>query len=271
MEDRLAQSWITFKLQGGNYCLDSARVATIVIPTLITPLPDSPPCCMGIFQQNGQTILVMDARTVLGMPSLGQEVGNFSSMKDKHIRWIQELGRSVRENTPFTLPMDPRKCAFGEWYYNFDTDNGSIKLLLKKIEGPHAAMHRCAAEIAQYVKNGEPDKVTAKLEQAELICQGTVIPLLDQLIAAYHEAAKGIVLVSHYQGGEGSIGLYVDEITALLTAQDVNEGLRNKAAIHSFAGRHFIRDVIWGADSKIYLEIDLPFLLRQLDLGGCLV
>lgn len=250
--------WIMFKLQGRDFCLNSKYVSKIIIPPPITLIPNNAPYIMGCIYKENELFPIIDLRVLLGMTSLKQEIKDFDSMKDKHIAWINELAYCARENNEFYLPVDPHKCAFGQWFYQFQTDNNSINFILKQIEYPHTRLHEYAIEIKKYQENQEKEKIQQALKEAEEICHKKIIPLLDQLIDAYHEVNKGIIFIFHNE--KNKFGLFVDEITSLVPYEDAIVEKNDINLMKNSENCSFIKNIIF-FHSKLFLEID-PFVIN---------
>lgn len=250
--------WIMFKLQGRDFCLNSKYVSEIMIPPPITVIPDNAPYLMGCIYKEKELFSIIDLRVLLGMASLKQEIKDFDSMKDKHIAWINELEHCVKENNEFQLPVDPHKCAFGQWFYQFKTDNNSINFILKQIEHPHARLHECAIEIKKYQEKQEKEKIQQALKEANEICYKKIIPLLDQLINTYHEVNKGIIFIFHDK--KNKFGLFVDEITNLVPYENAVIEKNDINLMRNSENCRFIKNII-SFHSKLFFEID-PFIIN---------
>ncbi len=152
-ENEIVYPSIVFKVKGGFYSVNSQHIETIMQLPAFEKIPDPPPCVTGLFLHRGRAVQLLDLRTAFGQPTLEQEYLDFCEMidlrKQDHIRWVQELERSLTEKRPFTLATDPHLCAFGKWYDSFSSDNNAVLFHLKKIEEPHRQLHESALEAAK--------------------------------------------------------------------------------------------------------------------------
>lgn len=214
LTDENNRLWITFRLHRGDFCVSSETVDSIAIPEKLTTLPCAPSYFSGILQRDGTLIPVIDMRVLFHLPDLETCVEEFAQMKTMHVEWTEALRAAVENNTPFTKPVDPHRCKFGIWHDHFETDNFSLNYILNKIVGPHERIHLCGAEINALMSRGDKTAAMERLKEAEEICGKEIVPLLDQLIAVYREANRGIALILSSQGKRA--GLLVDEVTGLI-------------------------------------------------------
>jgi len=64
-----AQAWCTFRLAGGNYGVELARVQEVLRPLPVTRLPLAPPAIAGLINLRGRIVPVVDLQVVLGRES----------------------------------------------------------------------------------------------------------------------------------------------------------------------------------------------------------
>lgn len=208
--------WVTFKLDGDDYCVQSRCIEAMTIPAEVRPMPNNPDHMLGVMRWNGTSIPVVDMRTLLGMPTLAQAIDDFAVMRQMHLDWIQALEDSVRNHTQFTKAVDPHQCKFGKWFDSFKTDNISLNFILNKIGAPHEYVHRHGAEVQKCMAVGDWEGSQKKYEEAYEVCTTQVLPLLDELIETYREVNHGIAIVIKHEGR--NLGLMVDEIDTLIPA-----------------------------------------------------
>lgn len=212
--------FIVFALDEHDYCISCKSVDAIVIPRPLTPLPKAPSHLLGITEYKGQMLPVIELRVLLGMPSLTEYVEQFSRMKQMHIDWVNSLKEALENRHFFSLPVDPHKCKFGQWYDHYKTDNHSLNFVLKKLTAPHAHIHQCGAVFNDCLKKEDFGRAAQCVEQAKAVCYSEMIPLLDQLIETYQEIFRGIYIVLNRDGKR--IALFVDEIKELVPARNLS-------------------------------------------------
>jgi methyl-accepting chemotaxis protein len=74
-----------------------------------------------------------------------------------HLNWASQVGQLVTDEkvTELTVQMDPKKCAFGKWYYSDNRKEAEQMVvglagILSRIEAPHANLHASAEEIVSH-------------------------------------------------------------------------------------------------------------------------
>ena len=97
-----------------------------------------------------------------------------------HLQWSKDLGSYLLGGKQFTGSLNAHQCAFGQWYYQFETKDQQFANLLKKWERPHEQLHYSAQKITEAYEGGEK-------EQAVTIYQGETLPALQQLTQCYEE------------------------------------------------------------------------------------
>lgn len=255
--------WVKFKLHGEHYCVSSRIVSSMGPVGDINPLPEREPWFLGLTNMGGRMIPAVDLRNLLHLPGLQTDLDAFAQMKEKHTQWVEELKRSVLENTAFELDRDPHKCSFGQWYDHYHSSNNVIDFILDEIKPPHEELHRCAQRIDEARASQDEESVRRILEQADALCAQKIIPLLDRLIEAYNEAHRGMVIVLSGQGKDKEnkeekwVGVVVDSVTGLEYLTE-NKGI---GAVIPFGASEYIRDIYISDDHRIYLELDGEKLL----------
>lgn len=251
--------WVTFKLDGEDYCISNDSIVALLIPTEIKEMPNDPDYIMGVMEwgANG-TLPIVDLRKLLGMQSLSDSVNQFALMRQMHVDWIDALRDSVENGTPFEKAIDPHKCLFGRWYDNFHSNNISMRFILAKIGPPHEYIHRHGAEVKALMAKGDMDGAKAKYNEAYKVCTTEVLPLLDELIQTYKEVNRGIVIAVRYNNQ--IMGLMADEIGALVPVDKSQEHPVPAAVQHS----PYIEGMML-ANGVTYAVLDVSSLASAVD------
>lgn len=248
--------WLTFRLDSMDFCMLSDYIESIAVPGRIERMPDSPPTVAGITSHGGKLIGVVEMREIFGRMNLAQYTEEFSTMKNLHVAWVEDLTRYVQEGGTFTKALDPHKCKFGMWYDTFHTDNMRLNRLLKRISAPHERIHKCGAEILKLrAEGGDQERVIQKkLAEAEEICNEDIVPLLNQLIDVYRSAHRGVILVVN--DGVNRAGLLVDEVRTLLPCNKTQQQPLDGRMHHS----PYVRGLVIDGE-KLLLEVDVEQIL----------
>lgn len=212
--------WLQFTLKDQVYAINIGKITSILqMPKNITHVPEFPSYMRGMLDMRGDLIPVVDMRLFFGMPTIHQEEAEFSDMlearKHDHVVWTDELGRSLAENRPFALATDPKKCAFGKWYYSFNSSNPSISFHLGKIEAPHNALHASAVELENCREHYSGLELEKRIEEIMGRLRGEYVPAL---LALLDETKR--IFSSHYRemcvvlkDETAAVGLIVDHVT----------------------------------------------------------
>jgi methyl-accepting chemotaxis protein len=96
--------------------------------------------------------IVTDAEEVIEGNKLR---GNFTQKVVDHLKWSEKVNELLTNDHVHKLDVqtDPRKCAFGKWYYSEGRSRAeelvpSIKPLLRSIEDHHNKLHESAIDIS---------------------------------------------------------------------------------------------------------------------------
>lgn len=102
-----------------------------------------------------------------------------------HLNWTNELSQAILSGKPFTGSQDPRQCAFGRWYEEYQTGDLQLAGLLKRWEQPHESLHFSAKSILDALGQGDKETALRIYEQETL-------PALHQL-SEYYEESMGYI------------------------------------------------------------------------------
>jgi len=82
--------------------------------------------------------------------------GNFTQKVVDHLKWAEKVNELLTDTDVNTLDVqtDPRKCAFGKWYYSEAREQAetlvpAIRPVMAEIEKYHDALHHSAIEIKE--------------------------------------------------------------------------------------------------------------------------
>lgn len=174
--------WTLFTLAQQSFALP----VDVVIELLnsrgcsITTLPRMPHWASGIMNHRGRVVPVIDLRTLLGMPSMHDEIQEIVDLLDAretdHIDWLNELKRCVQTGDEFTKATDAHQCAFGVWYdklthsestiNEFTGGDIALKSVLESFEAPHKRIHALADKTLAMAKDGHQEEAIALIDHA---------------------------------------------------------------------------------------------------------
>jgi len=114
--------------------------------------------------------------------------GDLLQREVDHLKWTQELGRYVYNDTSKDLKvqLDPTQCGFGKWYYGAgrkeaETLLPALRASLQAIEDPHRRLHESAAHIRDLRTQGRDSEVSAQYESVTMSQLGAVQVLLKKM------------------------------------------------------------------------------------------
>lgn len=214
--------WLLFQLGKNCFAINSKRVGGIMIsPEELTCLPDSPEFVRGLIMLQGNIIRLLDLRMLFGMETIEMEREEFHQMledrKQDHLLWVKELERCIESGEAFTLATDPHKCAFGQWYDQFESESHSVNHHLRKIEEPHRKLHEAALAVAECRQDCEKctrDKCLKEiLRELNEELAPRIVSLLDEAQEVFRESYREMAIL--IEEGDRRLGLIVDQVLSV--------------------------------------------------------
>lgn len=220
MGEEIKYPYIVFKIMESYYCINSRHVSTIVQLPHYDRVPAAPSNVTGMFRYRDQVIQMLDLRKTFGFQSMAGECKEFEEMidarKKDHIHWVNELERTLNSGEPFQLAKDPHKCALGQWYDQFTTNNQAVQFHLHKIDEPHRRLHHAAEEVERCQKQcetcGREVCLTEILRKVKDECMPVILGLLDETKEIFHSSIyrEMVLLLDGMKWG-----IVVDEIVGV--------------------------------------------------------
>jgi chemotaxis signal transduction protein len=209
--------WVIFNLLDEQFAVSASHVREMVAMPKVVAVPKTPDYIKGVINLRGKVIPVMDLRMRMGMESLADEaeglINLLNQREQDHKNWIVELEASVREGRVFKLAVDPHKCAFGQWYDNFKTDNNILASCLKKFDVPHQKIHFIALDVNKMKEKGDFDaayEIIKRTKEGEL---SEMIKLFAEARSLLRESNREIALVLEWK--DKIMGVGVDSVTTV--------------------------------------------------------
>ncbi|MCB9853531.1 MAG: chemotaxis protein CheW [Phycisphaerales bacterium] len=228
-----SNQWLVFTLSDQKYAVHVAGVRELT-PSRdheIRQLPQTPEHVVGALSLRGRVIAVRDLRTMIGLNSLDAETKEIIQLlearEQDHIKWIDELKRSVNENREFTLARDPHKCAFGKWYDALVSDEGRLQKLtnsnftlyrlIGQLDTPHKTIHSIADKVTRFMRDGDTDAAHRIIDQTSQQELGTMMSLLGQIRELLHSLRKPLIIV--LESDNRQLGVQVDSVDSVVRIQ----------------------------------------------------
>lgn len=206
--------WTLFLVDGVAYGLSSRHVLSIEILDKVTPIVGDPVYIRGITRFREDMIPLVDLRALFGKSNRLEELEIMIGARiQDHINYICKLEECVQTMSLFPLTTDPHACAFGKWYYHFETKNNALSALLKRIEMPHSQIHLSAQEVNSCIARGDQAGAQVGLDMIKNGPFRETVALLEQVASAYLAGNREMVVV--LDAGGRAKGIIVDEIISV--------------------------------------------------------
>jgi len=191
--------WVLIRLDRSVLGIESSAVREMLLLPRTTPIPTAGADIRGVITLRDRAIPVVDLRTLLGMPSLGEAAAALNALlvqrAEDHRRWVMELEASVREDRPFTLTLDPHQCAFGKWYDTFTATSVVLESHMKRFDRPHKEIHALGRTVGDLVKEGHTEDAHELVARARQTTLATLIQLFDDTPRILAEMNREMVIV----------------------------------------------------------------------------
>lgn len=218
--DQLTQNasrYVLFRLCEQLYATPAQTVSEMLLLSSATALPGSSPAVRGVINLRGRVLPLVDLRKALGLRSLDEELAELretiSARAEDHERWIAELERCIQQGSAFTLPTDPHRCKFGQWYDEYEPSSPALAALLKKLDAPHKRLHAVANRALGLLRQDRAEAAQDLLAKTRAGVLQKLIALLAQLQEQLHESSREIAMVVQFP--EGEVAFSVDRVEAV--------------------------------------------------------
>ena len=71
-----------------------------------------------------------------------------------HLEWLKDLNHTMMDGDTFAGGLDHTSCAFGKWYYSYETEDENFRKSLALWEEPHKRLHQSAQQIVKAIEAG---------------------------------------------------------------------------------------------------------------------
>ncbi|MCB1059972.1 MAG: chemotaxis protein CheW [Calditrichaeota bacterium] len=215
----MEQKWVTFSVRTEMFAFELENVQEMIRMPKCRSVPRMGADDVGVTMLRNRVIPVVDLAKTLGYGDgeavHGETLGALlRDRKQDHINWIDELANSARSKREFKLTLDPHKCKFGVWYDSFQTDDPWLKTLLKRMEVPHAEIHKLGGTVIELVQKDNPEGALKLIEDKRTTVLHSLLDLLDKAIEQVTESTRKILIV--LSGRSGPLGVAVDAISTVV-------------------------------------------------------
>jgi len=206
------------------YALPASQVREMLVLPEVTEVPRAPSHLRGIISPRGEVLPLFDLRRRLGRRSLAEEAEELLEMIDtreqEHRQWLNELESCISEGREFTLPTDPAKCAFGQWYQNFTTNDLALASLLERLASPHRRIHEVAGKALEALSKEGQDAAQEIIDRARRVTLPKLLELFGELKRLIRETHQEIAVI--LENGRHTMALAVDNVDSVELLQPEN-------------------------------------------------
>lgn len=190
-------------------------------------------------------------------------VADIKTYQQAHIDWVGALEHSITSSEPFTKPRDPRLCAFGQWFYAFETDDDGLRALLNKIEDPHKHIHSLADKLLDMTAAGDQAQAIEELRIEKQTTLKKLLRVLDYINDYLNNSIHPIVIHLTKDGRTPWFSLVLDTMgdiaeyssLSLDDMQSVNQNEPIKGYVRDPSGNSFM---LLSLD-KLYDQVNSKF------------
>jgi len=209
--------WVIFRLKEQRLALSSVDVQEMLALPKVTAVPNAPDHVRGMINLRGSVMPLLDLRRRLGLPSSLQEMEELIELlvkrEEDHKNYLTELESSVRDRRKFTLTTDHTKCAFGQWYQSFNSDNLELMGILLQFDRPHQRIHQIAQEVDLLSGQGRFDEAYALIRQTRDGALDRMVQLFSEVRSAIRRTHREIAMVVERNGE--NVALAVDQVESV--------------------------------------------------------
>ena len=205
--------WVLLRIREQLFAVPATHVREMAEMPAVTSVPNAPQHLLGLVTLRGAVIAAIDLRRRLGFPSAEEDLQKMTreltAAGEEHSARLQACGEAWERGHAFSVNGG---CPLDRWLREHRTRNPLVAAHLKKLEDPHAALHREEAALGDLVSNRRTEAVEAlrKLRERQL---PLFLQLLEQTSEQLAHASRQIVAVLTVGGR--SLGGVVDEVESI--------------------------------------------------------
>ncbi|MBF0186119.1 MAG: chemotaxis protein CheW [Magnetococcales bacterium] len=209
------QKYFIFTVDQIQYGIACNEVVTVTDMPSCTVIPHLPAEVRGVIPFQEENIPVLDLRLCFGLPSrlaeINELINTMALRRQDHLNWMGKLKNELNNQQPISVQTNPHKCAFGQWYDQFESSNFNLAAYMKCFDVPHQAIHRVAVEVTAFLDQGQYQKAQELVARTE----GGVLLRLIELFDGIEERVSKYLM-------EYCIVLQHDAQRFAITVDDLN-------------------------------------------------
>lgn len=213
---------LTFTIANSHFGIDACNILSFSDEYKQIQLASNAvhPSFLGYLDYRDTLINVYDSATLLNRKrnwdDKNQLIADIDTYKQTHIDWIQALERSITSDESFTLSRDPKMCAFGQWLYNFKTEDSDLRTVLEKIDKPHQLIHQLADSLLEMKSRGDAERAIRLLSIEKGTTLRKLVRSLDQITDILKRDMHPVIIHLTLDGKTPSFSLVLDEVDDII-------------------------------------------------------
>lgn len=221
--DEYNYPYVIFQLFENKFAVSCKYVVSIEQMAETKELVSSSRDVRGISYYKSEPINVFDLRRLFGIISENEyinEVANIPRRITEHENYVNTLKSCVDSHKPFELTVDPHKCNFGKWFYEYKNKaaNLEVRKEIEKVEGIHEKFHASAKTVRDFIARDKTEEAAIHLKEIDKLKIETVRRLNSLNDAIIRNMTELNVVL---QLNDKKIGLIVDSAESVEEIDDI--------------------------------------------------
>lgn len=270
-------TYVLFRVATLTYAFPVAEVQELQRLSLseVTFIPHRPAAFMGVVNNRGKVIPVVDVRLLLGEASFTAQIDETRAMlqarEQDHVDWLAALRETVRTGAPFTKAKDPTMCAFGKWYEATKADplalesltggNMSLERYFEGFDQPHRTIHALANQVLDLCAKNRKDEAEQMIANAELKELAELKGLFSSFIHHYAQLRQPMMVIVEH--GESQVAMAVDAVLSVRDLEPKEGDERGSDLSSEFASSFAIEE-----DSSLIAITNTASLLGSMEFAA---
>lgn len=131
------------------------------------------------------------------MPENSMFIANIKNAINAHTNWVNNLKTMVDKKAWIVLQTNPKKCAFGHFYYSLKPANTELIKIWDIIEEKHSKLHNFGIEAVNAMKKRDYNEAKASCVKAESISKELIQEFQQVLDITNRLDSSGVNVFSH--------------------------------------------------------------------------
>ena len=203
---------IVFSVDNNKYALNIENVQRIIQSVDLTSIPNAHPYIDGMMSYEDSVVKILNFRRLIGMSTYNDELLElFSSLKNDHTSWVNELKSAVNNGSEFSKTTDPNACELGKWLNEFTSYDDKVSIVLKKLIDYHKKLHALGKKaLDMYETDVDEAKRIVDVEVNDIFNQ--TMGSIDIFINELEKVSNSLQKLIFYENNGSAFAVKVDKI-----------------------------------------------------------